>query len=128
MSEKMVQTESLTSIKIQVDRDMQVHSFTDSNATWKSINPIALVDLVEKYNNLLEETGEGLISLKIQVNHDGQVYSFADANKTWKFINPISVVDLVETYKGVLANVTKELKVLKEPLPKSSRGRFFNRR
>ena len=128
MSEKKVQTKSLTSLKLQVDRDLKVHSFKDSSATWKFINPISIVDLVEKYNNLLEETGKGLTSLKIQVNHDGRVQSFTDANKTWIFMNPISVVDLVETYKGVLANVVMELKGLKKPSPKRYRGRFFNRR
>jgi acetone carboxylase gamma subunit len=127
VSEKKEVTESLTSLKIQVDRDRQVHSFADSNSTWKFVNPISVVDLVEKYNNLFEETGEGLTSLKIQVDRDRQVHSFEDANKTWIFRNPISVVDLVETYKGVLANVVLELKVLKEPLPKSSRGRLFNK-
>jgi hypothetical protein len=121
VSEKMVQTESLTSLKLQVDPDLQVHSFTDSSATWKFINPISVADLVE-------ETEEGLTSLKIQVNHDGQVHSFTDANKTWIFRNPISVIDLVKMYKGVMANVVLEPKVKKEPLPKSSRGRFFNRR
>ena len=128
VSEKMVQTESLTSLKLQVDHDLRVHSFTDSSATWKFMNPISVVDLVERYKNLLAETGEGLTSLKIQVNHDGRVQSFTDANKTWIFMNPISVIDLVETYKGVLANVVMELKGLKKPLPKRSRGRFFNRR
>jgi DNA-binding MltR family transcriptional regulator len=124
----MVQTESLTSLKLQVDHDIQVHSFTDSRATWKFINPISVTEVIKKYNNLLEETDKGLRSLKIQVNHDGQVHSFTDANKTWIFKNPISLVDLVEMYNGVLANVDKELKVKKEPLPKSFRGRFFNRR
>ncbi len=71
---------------------------------------------------------ESLTSLKLQVDCDGQVHSFTESSATWNFINPISVVDLVETYKGVLANVVMELKGLKETLPKSSRGRFFNRR
>jgi hypothetical protein len=84
--------------------------------------------LVEIYDNLLEETDEGLTPLEIHVDHDGQVHSFSDINKTWKFMNPISLVDLVETYKGVLINVEMEVKGLKEQLPKSSRGRFFNRR
>ena len=128
MSEKKEVTESLTSLKIQVDSDGQVHSFADGSATWKFMKPIPVVDLVEKYNNLLEETGEGLTSLKIQVGRDGHVHSFADAKKTWIFANPISVIDLVETYKGVLDNVVMELKVFKEPLPKKSRGGFFNRR
>ena len=118
MSENKEVTESLTSLKIQLDHDGQVHSFADTSATWKFMNPISLVDLVERYNNLLEETGEGLTPLEIQVDHDGQIHSFADANKTWTFVNPISVVDLVETYKEVLANVVfMELKGLKEPLP-----------
>jgi len=81
------------------------------------MNPISLVDLVERYNDLLEETGDGLTPLEIQVDHDGQIHSFADATKTWTFVNPISVADLVETYKEVLANVVfMELKGLKEPL------------
>ena len=128
MSEKMVQTESLTSLKLQVDRDLQVHSFTESSATWKFINPISVVDLVEKYNDLLEETGEGLTSMKIQVDRDGQVHSFTDTNSTWRFENPIPIINLVEKYKDVLANVTIELKVKKDPLPKDSRDRLRKRR
>jgi len=78
------------------------------------MNPISLVDLVEKYNDLLEEAGEGLTPLEIQLDRDGQIHSFADANKTWTFVNPISVADLVEKYKEVLANVVfMELKGLK---------------
>jgi DNA-binding MltR family transcriptional regulator len=115
VSENNEITESLTSLRIQVDHDGQVHSFTDSSATWKFVNPISLVDLVEKYNDLLEETGEGLTPLEIQLDRDGQIHSFADANKTWTFVNPISILDLVETYKEVLANVVfMELKGLKQ--------------
>jgi hypothetical protein len=95
-----------------------VHSFADDNKTWIFTDPISVVDLVEKYNNLLEETGEGLTPLKIQVDHKGQVHSFANSSATWKFISPISLVDLVETYKEVLTNVVMELKSLKEPFDK----------
>ncbi len=128
MSENKEVSESLTSLKIQVDNDGRIHTLTNDTSTLKFINPISLVDLVEIYDNLLEETGEGLTPLEIHVDHDGQVHSFSDINKTWKFMNPISLVDLVETYKGVLINVEMEVKGLKEQLPKSSRGRFFNRR
>jgi acetone carboxylase gamma subunit len=96
---------SLTSLEIHVDRDGQVHSFTDPNKTWTFVNPISVDDLVETYNNLLEKTGEELTPLKIKVDRDGQVHSFTDPNKTWTFVYPISVDDLVETYKEVLANV-----------------------
>jgi hypothetical protein len=41
------------------------------------MNPIPIFDLVEMYNDLLEETGEGLTSLKIQVDRDGKVHSFS---------------------------------------------------
>jgi len=115
------------SLKIQMDCDDQVHSFSDANATWKCLKPIPVVDLVETYNHLVEETEDGLTSLKIQVGRDGYVHSFADANKTWIFANPISVIDLIETYKGVLDNVVMELNVLKKPLPKKPQGGFFNR-
>ncbi|MCW4037786.1 MAG: hypothetical protein NWF13_03515 [Candidatus Bathyarchaeota archaeon] len=127
MSEKMVQTENLTSLKLQVDRDLKVHSFTDNSATWKFINPIPFVDLVEKYNNLLEETGEVLTSMKIQVDRDGQVHSFTDTNSKWRFEDPIPIINLVEKYKDVLANVTLELKAKKDTLPKDSRDQFRNR-
>jgi len=127
VSEKMEQTESLTSLKLQVDRDGQVHSFTESSATWKFIDPISVVDLVEKYNDLLEETGKGLTSMKIQVDRDGQVHSFTDANSTWRFENPIPIINLVKKYKDVLANVTIELKAKKDPLPKDFRDRPRNR-
>jgi acetone carboxylase gamma subunit len=127
VSEKMVQTESLTSLKLQVDRDLKVHSFADSSATWKFINPISVVDLVEKYNNRLEETGEVLTSMKIQVDRDGQVHSFTDTNSTWRFEKPIPIINLVEKYKDVLANVTIELKAKKNPLLQDSRDRFRNR-
>jgi hypothetical protein len=73
VSEKKEVTESLTSLKIQVDRDGQVHSFTDANATWLFTKPIPAANLIEKYKNLLEKTWEGLTSLKIQLGHDGQV-------------------------------------------------------
>jgi len=114
-------------LKLQVDRDLKVHSVTDSSATWKFISPISVVDLVEKYNNLLEEAGEGLTSMKIGMDRDGQVHSFTDANSTWRFEDPIPIINLVEKYKDVLANVTIELKAKKDPLPKDSRDRFRNR-
>ena len=114
MSKNKEETEGLTSLKIQVDDDGQVHSCTDSSATWKFMHPISLIDLVETYNTLLEETGEGLTPVEIHVDREGQIHSFADANKTWTFVTPISVVDLVETYKDVLANVVfMELRGLK---------------
>jgi hypothetical protein len=96
MFENKEVTESLTFLKTQVDRDDQVHSFADANKTWKFMNPLTLVNLVERYNNLLEETGEGLKSLKTQVDRDGQFHSFANVNKTWKFISPPALVNLVE--------------------------------
>jgi len=52
--------------------------------------------MVERYNDLLEETGDGLKSLKIQVDRYGRAHSFADATKTWRFVNSMSLVDLVE--------------------------------
>jgi hypothetical protein len=96
VSENEEVSERLTSLKIQVDRDGQVHSFADASSTWRFMNPISLVDLVERYNDLLEETGDGLKSLKIQVDRYGRAHSFADATKTWRFVNSISLVDLVE--------------------------------
>ena len=45
--------EGLTSLAIQVDEKGQVHSFTDENATWKFVNPITVVELVDKYKMLL---------------------------------------------------------------------------
>ena len=96
MSEQKEVTENLTSLTIQVDRDGQVHSFTDAKSTWIFDNPLQASDLVDTYNNLLEKTGEGLTSLKNQVDRYGQAHSFTDANKTWTFMNPISVVDLVD--------------------------------
>jgi hypothetical protein len=96
VSENEEVSESLTSLKIQVDRDGRAHSFTDTSATWRVMNSISLVDLVERYNALLVETGDGLTSLKIQVDRDGQGPSFADAAKTWRVMNSISLVDLVE--------------------------------
>jgi predicted Mrr-cat superfamily restriction endonuclease len=105
VSENDEAIKSLTSLEVQVDRDGQVHAFTDANKTWTFVNPISVNDLVETYNHLLEETDEGLTSLKIKVDRDGQVHAFTDANKTWTFVNPISVNDLVKTYKEVLANV-----------------------
>jgi len=127
VSENKEVTENLTSLAIQVDRDGQVHSFTDANSTWIFMNPLPAIDLIEKYNDLLEETGEGLTSLKIQVDRDGQVHSFTDANSTWIFMNPIPIINLIEKYKDVLANVVMELKVKKDPLPKGSRDRIRNR-
>ena len=93
MSENKEVMESLQSLKIQVDRGGQDHSFGDTSATWKFRNSISIVDLVEKYNNLLEETGEGLMSLKTQVNRGGQNYSFTDTYKIWTFMKSISVFD-----------------------------------
>jgi hypothetical protein len=75
-----------------------------------------------------KEVKESLTSLEIQVDSDGEVHSFADGSERWIFMNPISLVDLVKTYKGVLTNVVMELKSSKETSPKSSSGRFFNRR
>jgi hypothetical protein len=43
----------LTSLVIQVDDKGQVHSFTDANATWKFVDPITVVELMEKYKMLL---------------------------------------------------------------------------
>jgi hypothetical protein len=128
VSEDKEVKESLTSLEIQVDRDGEVHSFADGSERWIFMNPISLVDLVETYKNLLEESGEGLMPLEIQVDRDGQVHSFTDSSAMWKFMKPISLVDLVKTYKKVLTNVVMELKGSKEPLPKNSSGRFFNRR
>jgi uncharacterized membrane protein len=71
---------------------------------------------------------ENLMSLAIQMDRDGQVQSFTDAKATWIFENPLPTIDLVEKYKDVLANVVMELKVKKDPTPKSSRDRFRNRR
>ncbi len=45
--------EGLTSLAIQVDEKGQVHSFTDENATWKFVDPITVVELVDKYKMLL---------------------------------------------------------------------------
>ena len=45
--------EGLMPLEIQVDRDGQVHSFTDSSAMWKFMNPISLVDLVKTYKKVL---------------------------------------------------------------------------
>jgi hypothetical protein len=127
--------EGLTSLAIQVDEKGQVHSFTDTNATWKFVDPITVVELVEKYNDLLAETHEGLASLVIQVDEKGQVHSFTDTNATWKFVNPITVVELVEKYKMLLENVIVEPKVVtKEVFTKASleqqtsSDRFFLRR
>jgi hypothetical protein len=128
LSEDKEVKESLTSLEIQVDRDGEVYSFANGSERWIFMKSISLIDLIETYNNLLEETGEGLTPLEIQVDRDGQVHSYTDTNKTWKFMKPISLVDLVETYKGVLINVEMEVKDLKESLPKSSSSRFFNRR
>ena len=94
MSENKKVMESLTSLKIRMERDGQKQSFADPKKTWKFIKPISLVDLVEKYNNLLEETGEELTSLKTQLNGERQTQSFADPKKTWKLIKPISLVNL----------------------------------
>ena len=127
--------EGLTSLAIQVDEKGQVHSFTDENATWKFVDPITVVDLVDRYNDLLAETTEGLASLIIQVDEEGQVHSFTDENATWKFVNPITVVELVDKYKMLLANVVVEPKVVTNKVftktslpPQASSDRFFLRR
>jgi hypothetical protein len=62
VSDKREITESLTSLKIQVDRDGQVHSFTDANKTWIFENPISVIDLVEKYKGILDNV---VIKLKV---------------------------------------------------------------
>ncbi|MCW3987723.1 MAG: hypothetical protein NWE87_05355 [Candidatus Bathyarchaeota archaeon] len=127
--------EGLSSLAIQVDEKGQVHSFTDSNATWKFVDPITVIDLVDKYNDLLAETTEGLTSLVIQVDEKGQVHSFTDSNATWKFVDPITVVDLVDKYKILLSNVVVEPKVVRKEVftksslpPQTSSDRFFLRR
>jgi uncharacterized OB-fold protein len=127
--------EGLASLAIQVDEKGQVHSFTDSNATWKFVDPITIVELVDKYNDLLDETQEGLTSLAIQVDEKGQVHSFTDSNATWKFMDPITVVELVDKYKTLLANVVVEPKVVRKEVftkaslpPQTSSERFFLRR
>jgi hypothetical protein len=127
--------EGLTSLAIQVDEKGQVHSFTDENATWKFVDPITVVDLVDRYNDLLTETTEGLASLVIQVDEEGKVHSFTDSNATWKFVTPITVVELVDKYKMLLANVVVEPKVVTNKVctktslpPQTSSDRFFLRR
>ena len=79
-----------------MDSDEQTDSFADPKKIWKFMKPISLVDLVEKYNNLLEKTGEGLTSLKTQMDSDGQTHSFADPKKIWKSMKPISLVNRIE--------------------------------
>ncbi len=96
MSENKKVIKSLTSLKTQMDSDGQTQSFADTNKIWKFMKPISLVDLVEKYNNLMEKTGEGLTSLKTQMEYTGQTHSFADTNKIWKFMKPISLVNRIE--------------------------------
>jgi DNA-binding MltR family transcriptional regulator len=96
VSENKKVIKSLTSLKTQMDNTGQTHSFTDPNKIWKFMKPISLVDLVEKYNNLLEKTGEGLTSLKTQMDNTGQTHSFTDPKKIWKFMKPISLVNRVE--------------------------------
>jgi hypothetical protein len=51
--ERKSAVEGLTSLVIQVDDQGQVHSFTDANATWKFVDPISVVELVDKYKPLL---------------------------------------------------------------------------
>ena len=51
--ERKDDVEGLTSLAIQVDENGQVHSFTDANATWKFVDPITVVELVDKYKTLL---------------------------------------------------------------------------
>ena len=123
--------EGLSSLAIQVDEKGQVHSFTDSNATWKFVDPITVIDLVDKYNDLLDETTEGLTSLAIQVDEKGKVHSFTDTNATWKFVNPITTVELVDKYQTLLTNVIVEPKVVTKKVftkstlpPQTSSDRF----
>jgi uncharacterized protein YuzE len=104
--------DGLASLDIQVDEKGEVHSFTGENATWKFVDPITIVELIDKYNDLLAETSEGLTSLVIQVDEKGEVHSFTDANATWKFVDPITVVELVDKYKMLLSNVVVEPKVV----------------
>jgi uncharacterized protein YuzE len=104
--------EGLASLAIQVDEHGKVHSFTDENATWKFVNPITIVDLVDKYNDLVAKTTQGLTSLTIQVDEHGKVHSFTDENATWKFVNPITTVELLNTYKSFLTNVVVEPKII----------------
>ena len=104
--------EGLASFAIQVDEHGKVHSFTDENATWKFVNPITIVDLVDKYNDFVAKTTQGLTSLTIQVDEHGKVHSFTDENATWKFVNPITTVELLNTYKSFLTNVVVEPKVI----------------
>ncbi len=108
MSENKARRESLTSLEIHVDPKERVHSFTDRGERWIFMKPIALVDLMETYAQLVEATEEGLTSLEIQVDPEGQVHSYTDANKRWTFMSPIALVDLMKTYKKVLANVDME--------------------
>jgi DNA-binding MltR family transcriptional regulator len=96
VSENKKVIKSLTSLKTQMDNAGQTDSFADPKKIWKFMKPISLVDLVEKYNNLLEKTGEGLTSLKTQMDNAGQTHSFADPKKIWKFMKPISLVNRVE--------------------------------
>lgn len=45
--------EGLASLAIQVDEHGKVHSFTDENATWKFVNPITTVELLNTYKSFL---------------------------------------------------------------------------
>jgi acetone carboxylase gamma subunit len=53
VSENDEAIKSLTSLEVQVDRDGQVHAFTDANKTWTFVNPISVNDLVETYKEVL---------------------------------------------------------------------------
>ena len=64
VSENKEVTESLTSLKIQVDRDGQAHSFADAKKTWKFTKPLPVVDLVETYKGVLANVVMELKGLK----------------------------------------------------------------
>ena len=101
--------ENLTTLTVHVDRENQVHAFADPHARWKLLTPLPIEALIAKYNELIEDTGQGLTPLAIHVDHEGRVHAYTDAYATWRFLAPISVRELVETYKDVLANVVTEL-------------------
>jgi hypothetical protein len=102
--------ESLTTLTVHVDHENQVHAFADPHAQWKLLTPLSIEALIEVYNELLEDAGDGLTALDIQVDHTGQVHTYTDAYATWRFITPVPVRALVETYKAMLANVVMEVK------------------
>jgi len=53
VSENDEAIKGLTSLEVQVDREGQVHAFTDANKTWTFVNPISVNDLVETYKEVL---------------------------------------------------------------------------